>query len=262
MNTPGLLAARLTDPIAPDIREGAFFSDYDGSRQTYLLKDFRAGSKRTPLLVVYLHGAVSHQDQGMTAGIYQNAFGRLADELARRSAVYICPEYRGGSWMGPAAEADLAQLLRSLVCDYRPEKVVVTGGSMGGTSALIYSMRHADEVDGVIALCPATEAAAMFEQFPQQFLASYGGSPLEVPDTYQERSARCHCSALVRMPVFLSHGTDDAVIPVAHSRVLAENLRQLGGAAHYCEIAGGNHDAPLAVDWKESLRFVLSGGSD
>lgn len=63
-------------------------------------------------MFIYLHGALSHQEQGMTARIYNGAFERWGEELARRSAVYICPEYRGNSWMGPAAEADLQDIIR------------------------------------------------------------------------------------------------------------------------------------------------------
>lgn len=254
-------SAQLADPACSEIQEGAFVSKYDGKRQTYLLKDFRSGPEHLPLLVIYLHGAASHQDQGLTAGIYQNAFGRLTEELSRRSAVYVCPEYRGGSWMGPAAEADMVQLLAALRGQYRPDKVILIGGSMGGTSALIYAVRHVDDMDGVLVLCPATEVAAMFDPFSEQFCASYGGSPAEVPELYQERSVRHHFSALAQMPVFLSHGTADALIPVAHSRWLNKALRQLGAPVRYEEIFGGDHDAPLAVDWREAFDFLLNSRS-
>jgi len=100
-------------PIAEDVIEHTFCASHDGSAQTYLVKDFRASRDEVaPLLVIYLHGANSHQEQGMTAEIYDNAFGRLAEEWKTREAVYLCPEYRGSSWMGAAAEADLLDILR------------------------------------------------------------------------------------------------------------------------------------------------------
>ena len=254
--------AEIANPISPGITQESFSSSFDETPQTYLVKDFRPREQTdAPLLVIYLHGAIAHQDQGMTAGIYGNVFGRLANELERLSAIYVCPEYRGGSWMGPSAEADLVQIISNLRKQYRPGKIILIGGSMGGTSALIFAARHASELDGVIALCPATDVAAMYGAFSGQFKQSYGGSPSEVPAVYQERSARLHAEKLVTLPLVLIHGSADAVIPVEHSRNLVATLKELQARLKYLEVEGGNHDAPVyAVSWKDCFDFVLEGG--
>lgn len=244
-------------PIASGIVERTFVSPWDGTRQTYLEKDFRTRS-RDALVFVMLHGAASHQDQAMTAGIYGDAFTQLGKELERRNALYICPEYRGGSWMGPAAEADLLEILLRIRTPEFCGKLILAGGSMGGTSALIFASRHPHLLDGVLALCPATDVTAMFKKFPEQFRESYGGSPEEVPEVYAERISRNFCEILSQMPIFLVHGAKDALIEVEHSRVLAGKLRERSIRFRYVEMPDGDHDAPISLTWHEALDFLLS----
>lgn len=254
--------AELQAPIAPGIVEVRFVSKFDNTQQTFLQVDHRTtkSGKAAPLVVIYLHGAASHQDQGMTSGIYKRAFDRWNRELVDRQAIYICPEYRGGSWMGPAAEADLTEILQLVRENYDVGQLILTGGSMGGTSSLIFASRHPDSVDGVIALCPATDPAAMFGAFSEQFLASYGGSPQDVSERYEERRSRDRASALAKIPIAIVHGADDTVIPVEHSQVLVERLQDEKAHVLYIEMPGGDHDAPLDVSVSELFDFVCRDG--
>jgi len=251
--------ARLESPIADGIVHYEFESSFDGSKQSFLEKDFApddSGANR--LVFVYLHGALSHQEQGMTAGIYGGTFERWAAELARRRAIYICPEYRGNSWMGPAAEADLLDVLNVVSERFPGRRLILAGGSMGGTSALIFASRHPEKLDGVIALCPATDPALMFQVFPDHFLESYGGSPDDVPEVFLDRTSRTRVDALSSLPLAIVHGSFDAVIGVEHSRILVSQLQEHRARFHYTEIPEGDHDSPLQVPLSELLDFALS----
>ncbi len=252
----------IPDPVAPGIREEGFVSPVDGARQTWLEVELGHPSPESvPLLAVFLHGALSHQEQGMTAGIYHNAFGRLAKWLQRHSAVYLCPEYRGNSWMGPAAERDFMEILRQTRSRWRPARTLLIGGSMGGTSALIFAARHTEMLDGVLAFCPATDPSEMFARFPDHFREGYGGSPEEVPEVYRERATRFAAERLARLPLAIVHGSSDALIPVHHSRRLVAELRRHGACFRYKEIPEGDHDSPLAVDVEPFLEFLLDPAS-
>ena len=245
--------------IHPAVVEETFVSPVDGTRQTYLAAEFgQPGS----ILVVYLHGALSHQEQGMTAGIYANVFGRLAEWLQQQRAVYLCPEYRGNSWMGPVAEQDVLTILQRAKSRWQPRRTLLVGGSMGGTSALMFAARHPDQVDGVLAFCPATDPAEMYARFPEHFDTNYGGSPTAVAAVYRERTSWKLAANLAKLPLAVIHGAADTVIPVHHSRRLIEELRRQSGQYKYMEQPNGSHDDPLSVDANPFLDFLISSGAE
>jgi dipeptidyl aminopeptidase/acylaminoacyl peptidase len=251
----------LARPIAKDIVECAFRASHDGSEQTFLLKDFRSVYQSTPpLLAIYLHGATFHQDQGMTSGIYGDAFNRLAkEEWITREAVYICPEYRGSSWMSAAAEADLLDIFQWAIEELRPRQILLMGGSMGGTSALSFAALHPTLMSGVLALCPATDMAEMYPRFSQQFLSAYGGSPEEKPDEYRQRSSRYYAAQLATLPIAIVHGTKDTSIPIHHARLLVQELQKLNAPLLYHEIENGDHNAPIHIPLQKFIDFALHG---
>jgi len=246
--------------ISQTTREETFISPYDKTRQTYLIAEFGAGARHSaPLLILFLHGALSHQQQGMTPEIYHNAFGRLAEWMAKRDVIYICPEYRGNSWMGPAAEDDVREIFRLAQDRYHPCKTLLIGGSMGGTSALIFASRNPGLVDGILAFCPATDVAAMTSRFSEHFNESYGGPPDQLPGVYLERSVRHHVGSLAEYRLAIIHGSADTVVPVEHSRELYAALRAANATVRYHEIEGGDHDSPVFVDFLAILDWVAAG---
>ncbi|MBI5726096.1 MAG: alpha/beta fold hydrolase [Planctomycetes bacterium] len=261
---------RIQQPVAADIREEQFVSPADQSIQTYLIAESPNASLPVPLLAFYLHGGLNHQEQGMTAGIYNNFFGRAWNELAKRRAVYVCPEYRGNSWMGPAAEADILHIIRSLRKRCCPQKVVLMGGSMGGTSALIFASRHPAKLDAAMALCPATDMAELFRdlavsenpdlrKLADDWSQSYGGTPEQAPAVYRERSSRYNADKLAGLPLVIVHGSADSVISVRHSRLLVEELKKRYARLLYHEIDGGDHDSPVVkADIAPYLDFLLA----
>lgn len=239
------------------MREETFTSPHDDSRQTYLVADFpRVSGDTDKLLVVYLHGAGSHQQQGMTSDIYGDAFGRIAQWMASRNATYICPEYRGNSWMGPAAEDDVREICRIARARYQPDKILLIGGSMGGTSALIFAVRNPGVANAILAFCPATDTVAMYQKFPTQFVESYGGTPDEIPSVYRERSVRYDATNLKRHRLSIIHGAADTTMAVSAVRDFVANLRAIDAPVSYSEIEGGNHDAPLFSDFLPQLDWL------
>ena len=141
--------------------------------------------------------------------------------------------------------------------------------SDGGTSNLIYAGLRPQNVAGIIArgavcdlpayhafcrLQPGTAEAAPYDQaelartqaIRQEIADSlelhYGGTPAEKPALYHAHSPLFHTENLQNIPIFLAHGTADALMPVSQSRRLAGAL-----ACHsrftYIEIPGGNHDS-------------------
>ena len=120
--------------------EKTFVATSDGSRQKYVElapEPFEPGAGA--LIALHGHGSDRLQFVDDPRGEC-----RAAREAAlERGLLYVSPDYRGKtSWMGPAAEADVLDLLETLRRERGVDKFYFCGGSMGGTSALTFAVRH------------------------------------------------------------------------------------------------------------------------
>jgi pimeloyl-ACP methyl ester carboxylesterase len=260
----------LADATLPEPTRETFNCTADGSRWPYLVQ---APSGDVAAVLIYLHGHYADEYQGMTLGSYNDAFGKLRHECLARGWAYVTAWYGGNTWMGPYAERGLVDLIRILRTRWPNRPVYLCGGSMGGSSTLVFAVRRPDLLDGAIALCPAADIRAYYASIaesPNAVLRNIasaiaihyqaGGHSLE--EELFARSALLHADRLT-MPVYLSHGAADATIPVEPTRALAGQLRDLGRAVKYLEIPNGDHDSPVTqVNWTEALDFVAGRATD
>ena len=256
-------SAAVGEPL-PAPQRLTFNCSWDGSRWPYLLQP---PPQEPQAVLIYLHGHYADEEQGMAPGSYNDAFGKLRRECLTRHWAYVTAWYGGNSWMGPVGEAGLVDLIGILRERWPGRPIYLGGGSMGGSSALIFAHRHPDLLAGVIALCPAGDIATYYH-----FAVGSGNPTLQNiaaairlhytvagRDLEAELTAR---SALVQaerltMPLYLCHGDADAVIPIAPTRSLVARLLELKRPVRYRELPGGDHNAPVnEVNWTEALDFV------
>jgi predicted esterase len=102
-----------------------------------------------------------------------------------------------------------------------PDRVVLTGYSMGGYGTWNVGLRYEDRF----------AAIAPF---------AGGISRLENVQPRDDRS-RALLTNATHLPVFVVHGDADPVVPVRFSRTITEELRGLGGDVTYEEVPGGPH---------------------
>lgn len=233
----------------------------DGSRWPYLLQ---APQGEPEAILINLHGHYSDEWQGMTEGIYGDAFGILRRECRQRNLAYVCVWYGGNSWMGPLAEAGMVDLIAALRERWAKPPLYLMGGSMGGSSTLIFAVRQPQLLSGVIALCPAADIDAYhawclrngrenatLKNISDAVRIHYSVDGADLTEQLRLRSALQNAERLT-MPVYLRHGDADALIPIEWTRQLAEKLRGLGRQVTYEELPGGGHDAPIyGIDWGE-----------
>jgi len=173
-------------------------------------------------LVVMLHGAGG------------SARGALNPFLARADAaglLLLAPDSRGQTWdfiRGPYGP-DVAFMDRALRdvfgrCAVDPARVAIEGFSDGASYALSLGLTNGDLFGRIVAFSPCIVAPAAY---------------------------------LGRPRVFVSHGTDDPVLPIEGcGRRIAAQLRAEGYAVEYREFDGG-HTVPAeiargAIDWLAS----------
>ena len=138
----------------PDgLRRIDYRSDLDGTADWALLRRARNGGT----WIVNIHGHGSHGDQLF---VREDIRRLWLPAFLDRGLGLLCPNLRGNAWMSPAAAHDLHALLGLVRSGYGAERFVLFGGSMGGTSNLVYAIRRPEDVAGVAALCAATDPAA------------------------------------------------------------------------------------------------------
>ena len=213
---------------------------------------------------VVIHGHGSRGDQ-----IYNRADVRdlWLPAIRERGLNLLTPDLRGNAWMSPPAAEDMHALVNWLRHHYHAAKCVFASGSMGGTSNLIYAALHPKDVDGLVALCPATDLTSYYpwcrerckpgdvlDQIANAIRDNYAGEPRAHPDVYRRHSALANADKLT-MPTWVCHSTGDEIIPVEGVRQLAAAMKRQKNFA-YEEIEGGHHDSSLPR-FVEGLDWVL-----
>ena len=146
------------------------------------------------------------------------------------------------------SEADVAAALRLLDGQDDGGPVVLVGHSAGGHLALV----HSGAADAVVALAPVTDLVrGHAEGIGRGAVAELMGVPPgEGPEAYALASPRLR--PWPACPVLVVHGTDDARVPVEHSRDYADAAGADGAPVELVEPPSLDHMAlidPAAPHW-------------
>lgn len=233
--------------------ENTFKAQFDGTTQKYVLSlpaQFDAAQPHDLLIALHGHGA--DRQQYIKDGRAECRGAR--DVAAKHSIIYVSPDYRGNSWMGPAAEADLVQLIGELKAKYQIGKVFLVGGSMGGTAALIFSALHPELVAGV----SSQNGIADLTNYRQPFAGISDAIKVSYKDAaeYRKRSPLFFPEKFT-MPVAITVGEKDTIVPPQSTLLLAEAIQKKGNR-NVLVIArkDGRHDTNYD-DTVKALEFVI-----
>jgi len=249
-----LLLSFATSIQAREPVDVEFVAKVDGSKQRYVLIEPEGHDPRQPVhVLIALHGHGSDRWQFVRDGRDECRAAREA--AGRRKMLFVSPDYRAKtSWMGPKAEADLVQIVADLEARYRVGKVIVCGGSMGGSAALTFAALHPELVDGVVAF-NGTANLLEYDRFQDAIAESFGGSKLQVPDEYRRRSAEFHFEKLT-MPVATTTGGRDDIVPPDSVLRMLKNLERSNSNVLSIHRPEGGHSTD-AKACAAALEFVI-----
>ena len=216
----GRLTARRAAPVADapvGLQPLGLARDRDGL--VYVPATYRPD--RALPLVLMLHGAGGNARHGL------DPFQVRADEA---ELILLAPDSRGSTWdvlrggFGPDVQfIDLALRQTFDLYAVDPARVVVEGFSDGASYALSLGLTNGDLFSHVVAFSPGFAAPG-----------TPSGSPL----------------------VYVSHGTDDDVLPIdVCSRRIVPALERAGYAVTYHEFEGGHWVPPDIAD--EAIAWML-----
>ncbi len=165
-----------------------------------------------PIRFVFPHAPV--QPVTINNGMSMRAwYDIVADDLARRE------DERGVRASQGLVEALVA---RERERGVPAARIVLAGFSQGGAISLQTGLRHPERLAGIMALSTYVPIAATLEA---------------------ERNA-----ANGDVPIFMAHGTQDPIIPLAHARRSRELLERLGYPVEWHEYAMPHSVSPQEID--------------
>lgn len=233
-------------------RDIEFRVDLDGSLQRYVLllpADFRAGETHDVLVALHGHGS----DRWQFVRNDRDETRAALDAAAKHHLIYVSPDYRAAkSWMGPAAEADVVQIIATLKRQYKVGRMMLCGASMGGTAALTFAVLHPDLVDGVVSM-NGTANQLEYSNFQDTIAESFGGRKEQIPLEYKKRSAEYWPERLT-IPVAITASGQDKPVPPQSVLRLGDVLQKIGRKVLviYREDRGHTtdyNDATTALEW-------------
>ena len=188
-------------------------------------------------LVVFLHGAGERGDDGWR----QTAVGigpAIQKAPERFPCLVVMPQCPSDSiWVAAStgrlsgqksAEGHIDDAIRQAVERYNvdPNRISLTGLSLGGYGTFIYGGKNADRFSAFMPICG-------------------GGNPEDA-------------QALAKTPMWVFHGADDSVVPVAQSERMVEAIKAAGGNVRFTVYPGTNHNSwDKAYAEKGSIEWLI-----
>lgn len=226
------------------------------------IKDYCLVEKgETNNYIVVLHGHGGHADELYTQKKY--AFKYWYPPIKKHKLGIICFETQGNGWMNEDVAYSMNKMLTYLKKEYNINKTIIAGGSMGGTSTLIYTLYYPKDANAIIANCAACNMTDYYHAIDKDneikvlndirdtIKDRYKGTP-ETSPMYKKSNANEHTEVFT-MPIYVCHGNADELIPFEYSKVLIDKMKGKPNF-NYIIVEGGNHVSPeyevaTQLDW-------------
>lgn len=174
--------------------------------------------RRWPV-ILFLHGSGERGSDGFLQT--DVGIGRaIRRGYQRIPAIVVMPQCRPNmAWTGPMAALAL-RCVEETSRTYRldPQRVYLTGLSLGGQGTWLLGAEFADRFAALVPICGFAELG-------------------ESSGLAEKLAAR-----LTDIPIWCFHGDADPAVPVRKSRELVEAIRRAGGQIKYTEYAGARHN--------------------
>ena len=122
-----------------------------------------------------------------------------------------------------------------------PKRVCIVGGSYGGYAALMGATKTPDLFQCAISLAGISDMKKLREN--AHYFANKNIIKEQLGnDTDQlKRTSPVRMVDKIKIPILLIHGSDDAIVPVEQSRMMADELKDQKKIYEYIELKNGSH---------------------
>lgn len=232
--------------------------------EAYLTKPVNSKENSRLPAIILPHGGPMARDY--------SGFDYWAELFANRGYVVFQPNFRGSSgygydfemaavqgW-GKAMQDDLEDAAHWLneqnIIDEK--RVCIAGASYGGYAALMASVKHADTFQCAASFAGVSDielivSKARYFTNKEVVRKQFGTDSDEL-----EAVSPVNFAKKINIPILLIHGTDDKVVPVIHSREMADELEDFDKDVKYVEIEGANHHLSVQKHRMQTLEAMLA----
>ena len=201
-----------------------FTARVDHSEQRYiemLPHDFDENKSYDLIIGLHGHGA----DRWQFAEDKRDECRAFRNFAVKHRMIAITPDYRAKtSWMGPKAESDMVQIIGDLKKKYKIRYLFLTGGSMGGASALTFAVLHPEMLDGVTSMNGLANHLE-YKNFQDAIAESFGETNSGIQQEKKRRSAEFYPEQLT-MPIAFTIGGKDVSVPPDSVLRLVDKLKK------------------------------------
>ena len=189
--------------------------------------------RRSWPLVLFLHGSGERGADNM-AQLREGLAPAIRAHPHWFPLIAVFPQAPAGARWRDATERDAMRIVDAVEREWKTDgdRTSVVGMSMGGYGAWQLAMDHPDRFAAVVPVCGGV--------LPPPREPELLG--VEVPDPAGDPYAQI-TQAVARLPIWIFHGAEDPVVPVAESRRMVKELTARGGAPRYTEYPFVGHDA-------------------
>ena len=234
-----------------------FTSSYDNSTQQAFVQ-LPVGYDplvATPMLVV-LHGWNGSSYEGV------DVYATAANE---RGWILLAPDMRGLHQPSLAVQHDVIDATAYVQSHYNvdPDRVYITGFSMGGMMAAVTAAKYPDRFAALFEEKGPTNLAAWYNESlvtnpgrSEVLKREIGHEPSSAPFEYQRRSAESLAQNLRHMPISIAHGTEDESVPYSHAQIFYDALNVWQADHVEFHPYSGTHSTPLPFGREWVLDFL------
>ena len=185
-------------------------------------------------VILYLHGGGERGSDGL--GPTQVGLGPAVQRtLGYVPFIVVFPQCADNRfWALPDMAERAMAALDSAIRDYNgdPERVYVTGNSMGGFGTWYLAARYPGRFAALAPICGGVKPPPWVKIPKEGRLIDLDGDP------YASLAAK-----IGRTPVWVFHGGADPLVPVRESRNMVKALQHAGGLCRYTEWPGVGHES-------------------
>ncbi len=207
------LAAAVAD-AGPDATKQSFekkITKTVGARYLlFLPRGYAKESQKRWPLILFLHGAGERGDDVERVKIH--GVIKVAEKQPDFPFIVVAPQCPEDSWWDRQIDT-LTALLDEILADYKvdPDRVYVTGLSMGGFGAWALAIEHPERFAAIAPICGR-------------------GNPFAA-------------SRLKDLPAWVFHGAKDTVVPIRYSEEMVASIKACGGDVKFTVYPDAEHDS-------------------